>query len=63
MGIPLNDEEVDMLLNELDKDGDGEINYRYTYLITKTNLHKLCRFYAKIVFTLICIYADLCKLK
>ena len=26
--IPLRDDEVDYLLNELDKDGDGEINYR-----------------------------------
>lgn len=27
-GIPLNSDEIDFLLNELDKDGDGEINYR-----------------------------------
>ena len=34
-GIKLTDEEIEMLLDELDKDGDGEINYRYDFLCAK----------------------------
>jgi len=28
-GIKLTDEEIEILLQELDRDGDGEINYKY----------------------------------
>lgn len=31
LGIRFNQEEIDQLINELDPDGDGEINYRYFF--------------------------------
>jgi Ca2+-binding EF-hand superfamily protein len=35
-GIPMTETEINALLDVLDKDGDGEINYRYGQDITQT---------------------------